>query len=29
LFVEAYGNELAMMNRVGNMTQRVMARKDI
>ena len=29
LLVEAYGNELAMMNRVGNMTQRVMARKDI
>ncbi len=29
LLVEAYGNELALMNRVGNMTQRVMARKDI
>jgi cytochrome c biogenesis factor len=29
LLVEAYGNELAMMNRVGTMTQRVMARKDI
>ena len=29
LLVEAYGNELAIMNRVGNMTQRVMARKDI
>ena len=29
LLVEAYGNELAVMNRVGNMTQRVMARKDI
>jgi hypothetical protein len=29
LLVEAYRNELAMMNRVGGMTQRVMARKDI
>jgi hypothetical protein len=29
LLVQAYGNELALMNRVGNMTQRVMARKDI
>lgn len=29
LLVEAYGSELALMNRVGNMTQRVMARKDI
>jgi hypothetical protein len=29
LLVEAYGSELAMMNRVGTMTQRVMARKDI
>lgn len=29
LLVEAYGNELALMNRVGTMTQRVTARKDI
>lgn len=29
LLLEAYNNELALMNRVGNMTQRVMARKDI
>ena len=29
LLVQAYRNELALMNRVGNMTQRVMARKDI
>ncbi len=29
LLVEAYGNELALMNRVGQMTHRVMARKDI
>ena len=29
LLVEAYRNELALMNRVGGMTQRVMARKDI
>lgn len=29
LLVEAYRNELAIMNRVGGMTQRVMARKDI
>jgi hypothetical protein len=29
LLVEAYRKELALMNRVGNMTQRVMARKDI
>ncbi len=29
LLVEAYSNELALMNRVGQMTQRVMARKDI
>ncbi|MGI9271475.1 MAG: hypothetical protein ACR2QT_06855 [Woeseiaceae bacterium] len=29
LLVEAYGNELALMNRVGNMTQRVTARTDI
>jgi hypothetical protein len=29
LLITAYGNELALMNRVGNMTQRVMARKDI
>ncbi len=29
LLVEAYGNELALKNRVGRMTQRVMARKDI
>jgi len=29
LLVQAYGNELALMNRVGNMTHRVMARKDI
>ncbi len=29
LLVDAYGNELALMNRVGQMTQRVMARKDI
>lgn len=29
LLVEAYRNELTLMNRVGSMTQRVMARKDI
>ncbi|MGI9220224.1 MAG: hypothetical protein ACR2QS_04210 [Woeseiaceae bacterium] len=29
LLVQAYRNELALMNRVGSMTQRVMARKDI
>jgi len=29
LLVEAYGNELALMNRVGYMAQRVLARKDI
>ena len=29
LLVQAYRNELALMNRVGNMTHRVMARKDI
>ena len=29
LLMQAYRNELALMNRVGNMTQRVMARKDI
>ena len=29
LLVEAYSNELALKNRVGRMTQRVMARKDI
>ena len=29
LLVEAYRNELGLMNRVGGMTQRVMARKDI
>lgn len=29
LLVNAYGNELALMNRVGNMTQHVTARKDI
>ena len=29
LLVEAYRSELALMNRVGSMTQRVMARKDI
>jgi hypothetical protein len=29
LLVQAYSNELALMNRVGNMTHRVMARKDI
>ena len=29
LLVDAYRNELALMNRVGGMTQRVMARKDI
>ncbi len=29
LLVEAYSNELELMNRVGQMTQRVMARKDI
>lgn len=29
LLVEAYRNELALMNRVGGMTQRVMSRKDI
>jgi hypothetical protein len=29
LLVEAYGNEFAMMNRVGSMAQRVIARKDI
>jgi hypothetical protein len=29
LLIEAYGNELALMNRVGNMAQRVTARKDI
>jgi hypothetical protein len=29
LLVEAYRSELALMNRVGGMTQRVMARKDI
>jgi hypothetical protein len=29
LLVEAYGNELALKNRVGRVTQRVMARKDI
>jgi len=29
LLVAAYRNELALMNRVGGMTQRIMARKDI
>ena len=29
LLVEAYGNELALMNRVGTMTQRVTTRRDI
>ncbi len=29
LLVEAYGNELALKNRVGRITQRVLARKDI
>ena len=29
LLVDAYRNELALMNRVGGMTQRVMARQDI
>ena len=29
LLVEAYRNELALMNRVGGMTQRTMSRKDI
>ena len=29
LLVDAYRNELELMNRVGGMTQRVMARKDI
>jgi hypothetical protein len=29
LLIEAYGNELALMNRVGSMAQRVTARKDI
>lgn len=29
LLVEAYGTELALMNRVGTMTQRVTAREDI
>jgi len=29
LLVEAYSNELALKNRVGRVTQRVMARKDI
>lgn len=29
LLVQAYSNELALMNRVGNMAHRVMARKDI
>jgi hypothetical protein len=29
LLVDAYRNELALMNRVGGITQRVMARKDI
>ena len=29
LLVDAYRNELALMNRVGSMTQRVTARKDI
>ncbi|MDH4126553.1 MAG: hypothetical protein OEW64_06690 [Gammaproteobacteria bacterium] len=29
LLVEAYSNELALMNRIGSMAQRVMARRDI
>lgn len=29
LLVEAYNNELALMNRIGSMAQRVMARRDI
>ena len=29
LLVQAYSNELALMNRVGNMAHRVMSRKDI
>jgi hypothetical protein len=29
LLVQAYSNEMALMNRVGNMAQRVTARKDI
>lgn len=29
LLVESYGNELALMNRIGSMAQRVTARKDI
>ena len=29
LLVAAYGNEMALMNRIGSMTQRVMARGDI
>ena len=29
LLVQTYSNEMALMNRVGNMAQRVMARKDI
>jgi hypothetical protein len=29
LLVEAYSNEMALMNRIGNMAQRVMARRDI
>ena len=29
LLIEAYGNELALMNRVGTMTKDVMAREDI
>jgi hypothetical protein len=29
LLVETYGNQLALMNRIGNMAQRVTSRKDI